>query len=197
MSNKKTKLFMKQNELIVQLFKNAESAVKVFNTLERRLNALGFEVPECYDHTRKGGFMGVGFTKNDLLLKQINEIVQKKDPQFGTKSEKYEEYATGKYFVLINQMVMLSEQRQFVPIFKDGSKGTPVSVAGGVAFQWNNKYVFTSFSGRSSKADQAILMLSAYKSGIIDSTGIRVFYEITKNPFLESGIFGAIISEMK
>lgn len=188
---------MEKNELIVQLFKNAESAVKVFNTLKRRLNALGFETPKCYDHTRRGGFMGLGFTKDDLLVKQINEIIQKEDPEFGTKSDKYEQYATEKYFVLINKLVMLSEQRSFQPILKNGKKGSPISVAGGVAFQWNNAYIFTSFSGRSPEADQAILMLSAYKTGIIDDAGIKVFYETTNNPFLESGIFGALISEMK
>jgi len=47
-----------------------------------------------------------------------------------------------------------------------------------------------------SEADQVIVILASYKAGIIDNAGVKVFYDITENPYLEAGIFGAIASYM-
>lgn len=188
---------MNKQELIEKLFKNGESAVKVFNTLTRRLNDLGFDTPKCYDPSRRGGIMKAGFGTNDYELKQIGKIINKPDPDFENKVNKYTAYAKGKYNVLVNPITLLSEQGKFKPFFKGQPKGEFISIAGGVAFEWNNGYVFTSFSGRASEADQAILVLSAFKTGIINKTGVSVLYEITDNPYLETNLFGALASEMK
>jgi hypothetical protein len=188
---------MNKQELIGKLFKNAESAVKVFNTLTRRLNALGFDTPDCYDHTRRGGMMQAGFGMNDYELKQIGIIIDKADPDFENKLNKYTSYARGKYNVITGNKVLISEQGEFKPAFKGKPIGKFISIAGGVAFEWKNGYVFTSFSGRASEADQAILIMAAYKTGIVDKKGVEVYYQITKNPYLERNLFSALLSEMR
>lgn len=183
--------------LLDELFKNAESAVKVFNTLPKRLNALGFDTPDCYDPSRRGGIMKAGFGICEYKLKQVGKIINKADVDFENKLNKYTAYAKGKYIVLMDFNIIFSEQGKFKPFFDGKLKGEFISIAGGVAFEWENKYVFTSFSGRASEADQAILILSAFKTGIIDKKGVEVYFQITKNPYLEANLFGAIASEMK
>ncbi|HRX63810.1 MAG TPA: hypothetical protein P5060_01765 [Candidatus Absconditabacterales bacterium] len=188
---------MNREQLIDQLFKNAEETVNVFNNLPEILTDLGFNVPKCYDPSRRGGIMKAGFGMNDYEIKQIGKIINKPDPEFENKLNKYTAYAKGKYSVLVSLKVFLSEQGKFKPAFNGQPIGEFISIAGGVAFEWNNGYVFTAFSGRASQADQAILIMAAYKTGIVDKKGIEVYYQITSNPYLEANLFGALISEMK
>lgn len=183
------------------LIKNTERAVKVFTTLKRRLNALGFETPKCYDPKRRGGILTLAI--NNKLLPdpyQIGKIIETTDPVFSSKKDKYIDYAVSKILTMFNNNINRSELAEIKLIFIDKFRKEimiNIKVAGGVRFYISGFHLFhLGFSGRSPEADQAIVCLAAYKSEITNKVYIQELYEQTKNPFLEWNLFGALLSEM-
>ncbi len=188
-------------QLELDLIKNAERAVKVFNTLRRRLNALGFETPKCYDPKRRGGSLVLGTNNNsDISEHQIGEIIETTDPIYDSKRDKYIDYAAAKVLTMYENNVDRSELAEFKLTIKDKSgKKVDINIktAGGLNFYVSNLGLLNmGFSSRFPEVDQAIICLVAYKSEITGKAYIQELYEQTKNPFLEWNLFGALLSEM-
>jgi len=148
-----------------QIILRATSLVERFKQLHEFAEANGIVLPEEYDATREGGYLGLHDSKRDVShFLQAGQILKMKDPEYDWKETKYLVFAKKKILALLDE--------EFGRVFKTLGR-----------LKIDKRYCI-SFSGRSPHEDEALVILLAYQCAWIDYEKFKEIQEEIKNPYL-------------